>query len=232
MDYLGNVSSTVSLLERFGEVKVLSTPTVVALNNQMALIKVVRNIVYFTMEVEPGQTSNGVTTPATFSTEPHTVPVGFTMAVIPQISGNNEITLIVRPTLTRLVDYKQDPHPELAAQNVVSEVPVIDVREMESILRVPSGNIAVIGGLMQESVDRSSSGLPLLSKLPGLGHVFSSHDDQVQKTELVVLLRPTVINSSVELVQEIGVDTRTLEPSQGSPQWGWGPLLDSARNHP
>ncbi|MCK5336150.1 MAG: secretin N-terminal domain-containing protein, partial [Gammaproteobacteria bacterium] len=168
----GSISASVSMLETFGKVKVLSTPKVMAINNQTAILKVVDNRVYFSIAVDATTDSNSNTT-KTFTTEIHTVPVGIVMQVTPYISGNDEVTLNVRPTISRIINFIEDPNPELAKEGVISKVPEIQVREVESILKVNSGDVAVIGGLMQDTVDESDSSVPFLAAIPIIGQLFN-----------------------------------------------------------
>ncbi|MGN7612630.1 secretin N-terminal domain-containing protein [Magnetococcales bacterium HHB-1] len=187
------VTSTVRLLEQFGKVQVLSTPRLVTLNNQVAVLKVVDNEVYFTIEAKTDEDEN-----TRYTSEVHTVPVGLVMSVLPQISPSEEVTLIVRPTITRIVGYVQDPNPGLTT--VASQVPKVQVREMEAILRVESGQVAMIGGLMQNRVDRSDAMVPGFSRVPFLGHLFNYKNDSHKKTELIVFMRPTVVSSHADLL--------------------------------
>ena len=189
------ISATVRMLEQFGDTKVLSSPKVMALNNQTAVLKVVNNLVYFSISVVPAviNSTGGVTTPATYTSDAHTVPVGVVMSVTPQINEDGLVSLTVRPTISRLLDYVNDPNPDL--KDVPNKVPEIQVREMESVMQVRSGETAILGGLMQDDVKRSKQGLPLLSRLTGVGDAFSYRDDSLKKTELVIFLRPTVINN-------------------------------------
>lgn len=188
------LQATLRALETFGDVSVMSSPKVMAMNNQTALLKVVDNLIYFTVEVNI-DTGSGVVggSLTTFETEVNTVPVGFVMSVTPFIDENGGVTLNVRPTISRVISFVQDPNPALADANVVSQIPVIQVREVESILRVDSGEIAVIGGLMQDEVKRNNRGVPMLSRLPGIGKAFQYDDNVTNKTELVIFLKPTVI---------------------------------------
>jgi MSHA biogenesis protein MshL len=188
----GSISASVKMLETFGNVKVLSTPKVMAINNQTAILKVVDNKVYFSIGVDTATDSNSVTT-KTFTTEIHTVPVGIVMQVTPYISGNDEVTLNVRPTISRIIGFVEDPNPELAKEGVISKVPEIQVREVESILKVNSGDVAVIGGLMQDTVDESDTSVPLLAAIPIIGQLFNYSSDSHRKTELVIFIRPKVI---------------------------------------
>ncbi len=194
---IGNIAATVSLLEQFGDTKVLSSPKIMALNNQTAVLKVVDNLVYFTISVVPAiiNSSGGVTTPATYTSDPHTVPVGLVMSVTPQVNGDGMVSLTVRPTISRHVTDVEDPNPALALAKVSNKVPVIQVREMESVLQVKTGQTIIMGGLMQDDVSKKRDGLPLVSRIPGLGDAFSYRDDNAKKTELVIFLRPTVITN-------------------------------------
>ncbi|SDG54752.1 MULTISPECIES: pilus (MSHA type) biogenesis protein MshL [unclassified Duganella] len=193
---LGDIAATIQLLESFGKVKVLSSPKISVLNNQTALLKVVDNNVFFSIKVTPAvlNSSGGVSTPAIYESHLETVPVGFVMSVTPQISESDEVTLNVRPTITRVVGYVKDPNPALGS--VVSNVPVIQARELESIMKVNSGQIAVMGGLMQDSMDNAKDGIPLLSSLPVVGNLFSYRNENSTKTELVIFMRPVVVKDA------------------------------------
>lgn len=199
LNYLkDSFTTTIQLLESFGKVKVLSSPKISVLNNQTAMLKVVDNNVFFTIKVTPAVISSTgtVTTPATYESKLETVPVGFVMSVTPQISESDEITLNVRPTITRIVGYVQDPNPALATANVQSRVPVIQARELESIMKVSSGQVAVMGGLMQDSVDNLKDGVPGLASLPVVGNLFTYRNEASSKTELVIFMRPVVVKDA------------------------------------
>jgi general secretion pathway protein D len=171
-----------------------------ALNNQPAVLKVVDEKVYFTLQYSPG-TPATATTPATaptYSSTVNTVPVGVVMNVIPQISDTQQVSLTVRPTISRIVGYKADPAVRLATQQQVENlVPEIQVRELESTLQLASGQVAVLGGLIQDNVQTQRDGVPGLSRLPwGLGDLFSYRNDQAGKTELVIFIRPVIVNQA------------------------------------
>jgi len=189
------VSTTMRMLSEFGDLRVLSSPKIMALNNQAAMLRVVDNKVYFSITAEGG-TAATATSPAiapTYTTTVNTVPVGFVMSVTPQISENDQVTLNVRPTISRIVRYVNDPSPILADAGVINAVPEIQIREIESILKVYSGDVAVLGGLMQDSLENTSEGLPGVSRMRGLGNLFSYKSESAVKTELIVFIRPVVI---------------------------------------
>jgi general secretion pathway protein D len=196
---LGNISATVTLLESFGNVKVLSSPKISVLNNQTALLKVVDNIVYFTITAVPAILLSGTVGAAsqtTFTTTVNSVPVGFVMQVTPQIGDDDIVMINVRPTVSRIISYVNDPNPALAQNNVVSQIPQIQSREMESVLRIPSGQIAVMGGLMQDAINNNSDTIPGAASLPFIGKLFQNRNDTATKTELVIFLRPLVIRDA------------------------------------
>ena len=186
------VSMTLKALEQFGDVQVLSSPKVMAINNQPAILKVVDNIVYFEMDVNTSLSQ--VTSLTTFETQIKTVPVGFVMSVTPYINEHEAVTLNIRPTISRVINSVQDPNPAFKEADVVSEVPVIQIREIESILTINSGDTAVIGGLMQDTVNDKSQGVPVLSSIPFIGGLFRYDDDIREKSELIIFIRPVVIH--------------------------------------
>ncbi|HYP68727.1 MAG TPA: secretin and TonB N-terminal domain-containing protein [Thiobacillaceae bacterium] len=189
--------AAIDLLESFGKTKVLSSPQLMALNNQTALLKVVDNLVYFSINVgQPTLTSTGtVLTPATVTTEAHTLPVGVVMSVTPQISATGQISLTVRPTITRKVGDAEDPNPQLkeGGLNISNLVPIIQVREMESLLQVRSGQTVMLGGLIQDDISNTRDGVPGLSRPEGIGALFGQQEHKNSQTELVIFLRPTIV---------------------------------------
>ena len=187
---------TLKALETFGDVKVLSSPKVMTLNNQTAILKVVDNEVYFNIDVNvvPGNANtNSVTT---VDTTVNTVPVGIVMAVTPFIDESDTVTLNVRPTISRIISFVDDPNPLLAEADVVSQIPVIQVREIETMLKVNDNETAVIGGLMQDQINKDTRGIPILSSIPLLGALFSYTEEKYVKSELVIFIRPVVIESA------------------------------------
>lgn len=194
ISYLSNnLKIDLSLLESFGTVKVLSSPKLAVLNNQTAMLKVVDEFVYFNVKAETITTAN-VGTNTTYTTTPQSVSVGMVMAVTPQIADDGEITLNVRPTISSISALKADPNPALADAGVTNEVPQIRTREIESVLRLKSGEVAVLGGLMEDRIDYSTGRVPVLGAIPFFGEAFTKRTNAVQKTELVVFLRPAILD--------------------------------------
>ena len=189
------VEAAIKALASFGDVSVMSSPKIMALNNQTSILKVADNKVYFEIEADTVTDQSGNVT-TTFSSNLKTVPVGFVMNVTPFITSNDEIILNIRPTITRILGFVNDPNPSLAAAGVVSPIPEIQVREMESVLRVANGHTAVIGGLMQDTARKTSEGLPGLHDTPGVGLLFGTKTRLLDKTELVIFLRTRIIDNA------------------------------------
>jgi general secretion pathway protein D len=184
------IFGAIRLLERFGNTRVLSSPKVMAINNQTALLKVVRNLVYFQVQQQQSQAANTGTLNS-ITTIARTVPVGLVMSLTPQINETGNVTLTVRPTVTSQVDSVLDPNPLLSIEN---KVPVVEVREIESVLQLASGQTAILGGLIKDEVQRDRDQVPGLGRTR-IGDAFAYRNEVARKTELVIFLRPTVIRS-------------------------------------
>ncbi len=226
-----NLLASVKLLESFGNVRVLSSPRLTVLNNQTAILKVVDNQVYFTIQgtTVPGTINSATVT--TFTTTPHIVAVGLIMNVTPQISDANSVLLNVRPSVSRIIDYVNDPNPSLGA--ITSRIPIIRTREMESLIKVDSGQIAVMGGLIQDEVKDLEDTVPGLSRLAGYGGFFGNKNLTNTKNELVVFMRPIIIrDASIEgdyrgYRSYVPDDKFTSAPNPGKP-----PLLGEVQGTP
>ena len=200
----GSFSVTLKALEQFGDVRVLSSPKLSVLNNQTAILRVTRDIIYFTItpSTQPitfaggGAGTNVVQ--ASFTTTPNVAAEGFMMAVLPQVSAADQIVLNVRPTIRRRVDSVTDPNPALqvTASNpnaVPNVIPVFETREFDSMLRLQSGQIGVLAGLMQDIAENTDSGIPGVRSIPIIGEILSSRSNLSRKSELVIFLRATVV---------------------------------------
>jgi len=189
-----NLLATVELLRSFGNVKVLSSPKLTVLNNQTATLKVSEDYVYFNVKSDTTTTVN-VGTTVGVTTTPQSVAVGFFMSLTAQISDGDTVTLNVRPSISSISELKRDPNP-IIPKDIPNYVPQIRTREIESLMRIESGDIAVLGGLMEDRMDNKTGRLPILGDIPFLGEVFNTRANSSAKSELVILLRPTVIRDA------------------------------------
>lgn len=188
------IFAAIKLLEQFGNTRVLSSPKVMAVNNQTALLRVVRNLVYFQVQQQTSQAANSGNLQS-ITTIARTVPVGLMMSLTPQINETGNVTLTVRPTVASEVDFVLDPNPLLTIEN---RIPIVEVREIESVLQLASGQTAILGGLIKDEIRRDRDQVPGIGSTR-VGDAFAYRNEQAVKTELVIFLRPTVVkNPSVD----------------------------------
>jgi len=155
------------------------------------------------------------------------------MSVTPQINEDGRVSLTVRPTVTRLrpeQPFVNDPNPSLAnpcgvgVQNcniapILNQVPQIQVREMESVLMVGSGQMVVLGGLMQDAARRTRQQIPGADAVGAAGELLRFRDEEVQKSELMIFLRPIVITNPSLESDELRFFQRFLpKPEASTPQ--------------
>ncbi len=186
--------ATVDLLRSFGTVKVLSSPKLTVLNNQTATLKVSEDYVYFTVKSDTTTTAN-VGTTVGVTTTPQSVAVGFFMSLTAQISDNDSVILNVRPSISSISELKRDPNPIIPTA-IPNNIPQIKTREIESLMRIESGDTAVLGGLMEDRVDNKVGRVPGVGNVPFFGELFNTRSNSSSKSELVILLRPTIIKDA------------------------------------
>lgn len=186
---LGDFNAFIDLLEVQGDTRVLSSPRVATMNNQKAVIKAGTDE-FFVTDIS----SNTVTgTASATSRDVELTPFfsGIALDVTPQISADGYVTLHIHPTVSEVSDQRKD----LTISGETDRLPLAfsQVREADSIVRARSGQIVVIGGLMRNTSRNENYGAPGLGRIPGIGALFRSKRIVAKKTELVILLRPVVV---------------------------------------
>ncbi|NVJ62361.1 MAG: pilus (MSHA type) biogenesis protein MshL [Gammaproteobacteria bacterium] len=183
-------SATVSLLQDQGDVQVLSSPRISTINNQKAVIKVGTDEFYVT-DISTTTTSgiSSTTTPDVTLTPFFS---GIALDVMPQISANGEIILHVHPSVSEVRD--QTKRIEIGDQDLTLPLALSSIRESDSIVKLKSGQVVVIGGLMQNQISKTESGVPIISSIPVLGNLFKQQRDKLVKSELVLLLKATIMD--------------------------------------
>lgn len=187
-----NFAALIRLLSTQGEVQVLSSPRVSTLNNQKAVIKVGSDE-FFVTEVS-STTSSGAT--STVTTPDITLTPffsGIALDVTPQISAEEEVILHVHPSVSEVND--QTKNITLAGQTQQLPLALSTVRESDSVVKARSGQIVVIGGLMQNRTANDDGGVPVLSQVPVLGNLFQQKRKQNTRSELIILLKPIVVHN-------------------------------------
>ncbi len=178
----GDVEAILEALSLQGDVNVISSPKISALNNQTAIIKVGTQKTFFTISTT---TVAGVTPVTTESVGTTTVTIGVTLDVTPQISPDGYIIMNIHPSVTDQTGVTKSREGD--------EAPILEIRESDTVIRVKDGETIVMGGLMQEKKDMEETRTPILGKVPGLGMLFKQSRKEKRKVDLVIFLTPTVL---------------------------------------
>ncbi len=206
MGYSGNdFAGLLQAISGFGTVRALASPRLTVLNNQAAVLNVATNVVFFEVDID-STTDEGVTE-VDIESEIKTVPEGVLVSVQPSINlEERTISMAVRPTITRVVDVVNDPAVTFAAsrisgaENVVSQVPQLNVQEIDTLVKVNSGQPIVMGGLLQDRAESSQEAVPILGETPIVGGLFRKQADLIRKTELVIFLKATILEQPNETI--------------------------------
>lgn len=182
-------SGVINLLETQGDVQMLSNPRVTAINNQKAVIKVGQDEYFVTEVSSTTVTGNSTTTTPEIELTPFFT--GIALDVTPQIDVNGSVILHVHPSVTETAEQKKVI--TLNNEEFILPLAQSNIREADTIIRAGTGEIVVIGGLMQTVTTDEESKTPLLGDLPVLGNLFKSIRKRQDKKELVILIKPTVV---------------------------------------
>ncbi len=210
-----NFSALLRLLSTQGEVQVLSSPRVSTLNNQKAVIKVGSDE-FFVTEVSSTTSSGAVSTVTTPDITLTPFFSGIALDVTPQISPDDEVILHIHPSVSEVND--QTKNITLGGQTQQLPLALSTVRESDSVVKARSGQVVVIGGLMQNRTDNDDGGVPVLSKVPLLGNLFKQKRKQNIRSELVILLKPIVVNSNKTWTSYIKESQQRINQLQQSQQ--------------
>jgi MSHA biogenesis protein MshL len=180
-----HMSGVFQALSTSGDIKSISTPRVTTLNNQKAVVRVVKEDIFFKAEVEPAIITNGVASEPVVNYTAQSVSVGVVLDVTPQVSSDGSITLNVHPTISDITGIAESPNQDTA--------PILSVRELDTVGKVRAGQTLVIAGLMSERTQDTRSGVPILKDIPLLGYLFGKTGQQKTNIELVMLLTPTLL---------------------------------------
>jgi len=190
---IGDITKLLSLLETQGTVQVLSSPRVSTVNNQKAVIRVGSDE-YFVTGISNNQTSNAATTTQTPSIELSPFFSGISLDVTPQISENGEVILHIHPVVSEVTDQKKVF--TVGSEDFALPLALRGIRESDSIVKAANGQVVVLGGLMTESSNNLDGKRPILGDIPLLNSLFKTKNKSKSKTELVILLRPIVVDDA------------------------------------
>lgn len=180
-DQIVALNDIIQALSTQGNVNIISSPKVSTLNNQPAIIKVAQEDPYFqtTQTTVYGQSNT--------TTEVNFITIGVVLAVTPQIGSDGTIILTIHPTITDKVGQVTSVQGDV--------VPIVDVRETDTVVRVNDRQTILFAGLIQNKVTENVIAVPLVSEIPWLGYLFKHTSREVQRTELVVMLTPKIVTS-------------------------------------
>lgn len=209
-----DISKVLSLLETQGSVQVLSSPRVSTVNNQKAVIRVGSDE-YFVTGISNNTTSNATSVSSTPNIELSPFFSGISLDVTPQIAEDGEVVLHIHPVVSDVKD--QQKSFTVGNQEFSLPLALRGIRESDSIVKAQNGQVIVLGGLMQESKDNNDGKRPILGDIPLVNSLFRTKSKAKSKTELVILLRPIVVDSdtwqnqleqSEKRIQNIGDEYR------------------------
>lgn len=189
----------IELLKSQGDVQVLSSPRVSTINNQKAVIKVGNDEFFVTnIETQNNTALAGGTTQVSVQLDPFFS--GVALDVIPQISAQGEIVLHIHPAVSEVRE--QTKTVATTFGNLSMPLAASNIRESDTVIRAANGQVVVIGGLMQNVTEDAQAGIPLLSDIPLLGGLFRHTKKSTRKSELVILLKPTVVDADGHVWQQ------------------------------
>lgn len=202
--------AAVSALEEFGTVRTLSSPRIHAINNQKAVLNFSDKIIYF--KIDNNQNTSTTSASASVNTQTLTSTkqeenVGVELTIIPSINlKTSEITLNLKPKITVKSGEVVDPASPIVKdssgkviESFQNKVPIIQTREINTVAKIQSGNVFVIGGLMKDTTNNTDSGIPFLQRIPILGYLFKSSSKDSTVVETVIFIKATIIDSGTRI---------------------------------
>lgn len=198
-----NFNAFIEVLETQGEVHVLSSPRVSTVNNQKAVIKVGSDE-FFVTGVRSNTVNGSTSTTQSKSVDVELTPFfsGVALDVTPQIDENGVVTLHIHPSVSDVTEKVKQINVS-TEESLSVPLALSSIRESDSIVRAASGQVVVIGGLMQDMASQKNAGIPWLSQLPVIGGLFQHNQLQKQKSELIILVRPVVMEHSADWQQQL-----------------------------
>jgi MSHA biogenesis protein MshL len=215
----GSFNAFVELMATQGKTNVLSSPRISTLNNQTAIIKVGQDE-YFAYDIQTGNAGGTVgSIGSTIVTTPYpkldVFFSGIALDVTPQIDDDEDITLHIHPSITKVTEVTK------TFGNSIGALPLAltTVRESDSIVKAKNGQIIVLGGLMQENDNEKKQGVTGLAAIPYIGSLFRVNTGTTQKSELIILLKATFIGSDADWQNDINSNKQRLEKLDSQPRW-------------
>ena len=197
--YNFSTSNFFKYLNKFGDVKVMSNPKILTMNNQPAVVNVGQQLSYKYQTGSVGTTGGTAASTSTFSLG--STFIGITLYVIPEITNNNEIIMSINPVVSSLAT------DNIPNANVREIPPDTKIKQMTSIVKVKDGQKVLIGGLISATKGVNTTKIPLLGDIPIFNSIFSYKNNKKTRTEMFVLITPRIVkNSSMPTIDDVDSD--------------------------
>jgi len=207
-----DVQALITALSQFGTVKALASPRMTVLNNQPAVMNVATNVVFFDIDIDTSVDDDTGDRETDIDADAQNVPVGVLVNVQPSINlEDRTVSLALRPTITSISQRVENPAIDFISQtvpgvNVSSPVPELNVQEVDSVIKVNDKQPIVMGGLLQDVITTNQNSVPILGEIPYLGAAFRDDTSSIQKTELIIFLKATILDSASDSVHATDKD--------------------------
>lgn len=192
----GNVQALLSALKTQGEVKTLSNPRINVMNGQTAMLSVGRNYNYIASVTSTSVVVAGSVPTITYTVETNNVLSGIMIGLAPQISSKGDISMTVTPIISDLVSLDSQSIGSNDSGGIAQvSLPIVDLRELSTTIKVHDGEMIVIGGLISNKQSLEDTKVPLLADVPWIGGLFKQKDNSDTRSELVVILQPRIVTN-------------------------------------
>lgn len=186
-------SFVIKALSEFGDIRTLSNPRISIMNGQTSLLTVGRNFTFISKAESNVTTSSGGSPIITYTVETSNLLSGLIIGIVPYIDEKGDISLTITPVISNLINISEKTYGSVGAQTII-QLPVVDLRELSTTVKVKDGEVVIIGGLIKKEESLSESKTPILGDIPIIGNLFKGHDRIQTNTELVILLQPRIIS--------------------------------------
>ena len=204
-----DVGAFIEAISGFGTVRALASPRLTVLNNQSAVLNVATNRVFFEIDISRETDDDTGDVTLDIDSDIKSVPEGVLINVQPSINVDDRtVSMFIRPTITRIVGTQSDPGILFIAgdSGITSDIPELNVQEIDTVVKVNSGQPIVMGGLLQDDIRDTQEAIPVLGEVPILGAAFRKQNDLVSKTELVIFLKATIVDSADQTIHNTDRD--------------------------
>lgn len=188
-----DLSLVIKALSQFGDIRTLSNPRINIMNGQTSLLTVGRNFTFISKAESNVTTPSGGSPIITYTVETSNLLSGLIIGIVPYIDEKGDISLTITPVISNLINITERTYGSAGAQTVI-QLPVVDLRELSTTVKVKDGEVVIIGGLIKKEESLSESKTPILGDIPIIGNLFKGHDRVQSNTELVILLQPRIIS--------------------------------------